>query len=303
MYQRLLIGGEQHLGGEFNIKAVKVGIDVHAGKTENVYERLGTDTISYFQRQYVYATRDRPWAEFARTEGIDRKEPVVPDVDAAGNAFGGGVELDLELNDDVGFGLLADWHRFDGAEYSVGGPQFRHGFVSFGGARIGGLASARLSNWRPSAVLEYSGVRQAPDDISRAAGTDSIHAGLSLDLWDTSLTFDFWTYTDTRTSNFDQSRIDQIDPPFGYSREEFAAQRRTGLGLGTEIDVRLAQAFGDFFSIFGEYGLFMPGDYYAIEVSRVAAYDADVPRLGGQETLWAIRAGADVSLGMRRARQ
>ncbi len=65
MYQRLLIGGEQHLGGEFNIKAVKVGIDVHAGKTENVYERLGTDTISYFQRQYVYATRDRPWSKFA----------------------------------------------------------------------------------------------------------------------------------------------------------------------------------------------------------------------------------------------
>ena len=64
MYQRLLIGGEQHLGTEFNIKAVKVGIDVSAGKTENVYERIGTDTVSYIQRQYVYETQDRPWSEF-----------------------------------------------------------------------------------------------------------------------------------------------------------------------------------------------------------------------------------------------
>ncbi len=86
MYQRLLIGGEQHLGGEFNIKAVKVGIDVHAGKTENVYERLGTDTISYFQRQYVYATRDRPWAEFAeRNQGA--LEQLVQNVSTQGHRY------------------------------------------------------------------------------------------------------------------------------------------------------------------------------------------------------------------------
>jgi hypothetical protein len=86
MYQRLLIGGEQHLGGEFNIKAVKVGIDVHAGKTENVYERLGTDTISYFQRQYVYATRDRPWSKFAeRNQGA--LEQLVRNISTKGHLY------------------------------------------------------------------------------------------------------------------------------------------------------------------------------------------------------------------------
>lgn len=86
MYQRLLIGGEQHLGGEFNIKAVKVGIDVSAGKTENVYERLGTDTISYFQRQYVYATRDRPWSKFAeRNQGA--LEQLVRNISTKGHRY------------------------------------------------------------------------------------------------------------------------------------------------------------------------------------------------------------------------
>ncbi len=86
MYQRLLIGGEQHLGGEFDIKAVKVGIDVHAGKLENVYERLGTETVSYFQRQYVYATRDRPWATFVQRNQAALEE-LVKNISTPGHRY------------------------------------------------------------------------------------------------------------------------------------------------------------------------------------------------------------------------
>ena len=64
VYQRVLVGGEEHVTAQFNVKAVQVGVDVSAGKTERVYEHLGTDTVSYFQRQFVYQTSDNPWSTF-----------------------------------------------------------------------------------------------------------------------------------------------------------------------------------------------------------------------------------------------
>lgn len=64
VYQRVLVGGEQHVAGQFNVKAVEVGVDVSVGKTENVYENLGTDTATYFRSQYLYQTADNPWSSF-----------------------------------------------------------------------------------------------------------------------------------------------------------------------------------------------------------------------------------------------
>ncbi len=52
---------------------VEVGLDspvggveggVTASKSEVVYERIGSETVSYIQRQFIYATDDRPWPDF-----------------------------------------------------------------------------------------------------------------------------------------------------------------------------------------------------------------------------------------------
>lgn len=243
------------------------------------------------------------FVEFARSSGIDRKEMTAVDVDLGGNAMGVGVGVDYDFGQGH-VGVEADWHRMDGAQYSVSGLEFQRGFVSMYGARLGGLASGAIAGMRPSATLSRYGVFHAPDATDRAAGTDFVHAALSLGFVDTELELGFWTYADTRTSSFDQSRLADVQPPPEHSREEFAALVRAGRSLGYELDATLTQTVRDYAALFVRGGLFLPGDYYALEVSRSAS---PVPiegdgRLGGQETFWAVAAGAEFGFGYRRGR-
>ena len=237
-------------------------------------------------------------AEFARSQGIDRKEATSVDVDLSGNAMG--LELALGYqNTDLRVALQADWHRMDGANYSVNGLEFQRGFVSMYGSRLGGLASGRIAGMRPSASLDRYGVMHNPEDVNRNAGTDFLHVELEFAYQRTELSVGFWTYKDTRESSFDQSTINTIQPPPEHSREEFSAQRRAGLALGNELDLEVRQGIEGFGALYAQGGIFMPGEYYSHNVSRIVtplALDGN-QRLGGQETFWAIAVGAEFGLG------
>lgn len=83
--QRVYVGGEQHFGAEFDVKAVKVEVDGYTGKTELVYEHLGTQTGSYFQQQYLYQTSDRPWSTF-KSDNASALSEYVKNVATPGTA-------------------------------------------------------------------------------------------------------------------------------------------------------------------------------------------------------------------------
>jgi hypothetical protein len=238
------------------------------------------------------------FGEFAQSTGIDRKETVARDVETVGAAFGGGVELKLALTQDVTLTALADFYSFDGADYAGDGLEFERGFVSFRGRRVGGLNINRYAGWFPSATLGSGGIEHAPQDLFRAAGLQFLHGGLAADLYGLTLRADLWLYTDTATSFLDLGELDTLDPPFGYSREEFFANTaRAGKALGTEINVQADWDINDNLEVYGVYGVFLPGDYYQIEIDRVA--NADNPgttALGSTDpqTFWAATGGARV---------
>lgn len=243
------------------------------------------------------------FAEFGRSSGIDRRESTGIDIDTSGNAYGLGLSVEYDAGD-ARIGFFGDWHRMDGAQYSVNGLEFQRGFVSMFGDRIGGLASASIAQMRPSASLSRYGVLHNPDDVDRNAGTDFTHLELVGGYQGFELSVGFWMFADTRSSSFNQATLADIEPPPEHSREEFAAQRRAGLSLGQELDIRATQSVADFASLFLRGGIFMPGDYYAVPVARSVTprYIEGNARLGGQETFWAISAGANFGLGYGKAR-
>jgi len=66
MYFRVAVEADRGVKGELNAGVGGVEAEMEASKSEVVYEKLGTETISYIQRQFVYETKERPWAEFKR---------------------------------------------------------------------------------------------------------------------------------------------------------------------------------------------------------------------------------------------
>ena len=137
----------------------------------------------------------------------------------------------------------------------------------------------RFLAWRPSSHVGSAGVVNAPQDQSRVSGTEFLHAGLGLDKAKVKLAIDWWLFTDTTESFLDVSRLDSIGrPTFGHTRAEFAAQERFGgKALGQAIDVSLTIDATENFDFVGGGGVFLPGEYYEIEVERVA---------GNHETAW-----------------
>ena len=69
--------------------------------------------------------------------------------------------------------------------------------------------------------------------------------------------------------------------------------------MGNEFNVELARRFGDpedktsGFRIYTNFGAFLPGEYYAIKVNRVAGQR--LTALGGDAMFWAFRFGTMVS--------
>ena len=233
------------------------------------------------------------YAEGAQSTGIDRKEDVARDVELDGIAYGGGLVAEVKgLGGKLGASLEADFYHFDGGEYASDGLQFNHGFVGFKGRQVGGLNMDRFSGWHPSAFVGSGGVAHSPQNMERIAGTEFLHVGASVLLYDRlELSGDWWMFTDTTNTFLDPGALNTIDPPFGYSREEFAAEERFGKALGQEINGRLDLKLTEALSTYATYGIFTPGSYYDLRIDRVAGTS-----LGGPSVtdFWAANAGAVV---------
>jgi hypothetical protein len=239
----------------------------------------------------------RPFAHFDFSTGVDRKELVAQDADAYGFAWGAGVVLDGEEEDDDGdtAGVDAELTYFDclGAAYAENGLLYSHGWVSMKGRQAGGLIMNRYLGWHPSAYVGTDGISDTPHEPDRKAGTRLLHAGVDVALPGAlGLGVGWWMAQDTGVTYLSDSALDTIQPPYGYSRSEFAAESRLGKTLGQEIDAEISAEVTASLDVLATAGILLPGAFYAIEIDRVAG-----DQLGSSDpaNAMAASAGARVS--------
>ncbi|MEO0602228.1 MAG: hypothetical protein AAF211_12375, partial [Myxococcota bacterium] len=129
----------------------------------------------------------------------------------------------------------------------------------------------RFFGLHPTAYTGRNGVVNNPQDMSRKSGTRSIELWGQ---WQIPAGFHVlggvWFLQDTGFSDVNFDRIEQIEPPFGYSRSEFAATERLGQVLGTEIDLEVGWQFGRHVDTFLRGAAVIPGGFYGIEIDRLA---------------------------------
>ena len=235
-----------------------------------------------------------PFAEFNASSGLDRRELVAQDVDANGLAWGAGLRVDT-TDDETGAGLTAQLRYFDayGAAYGEDGLQYSHGYVGMKGQQIGGTLFNRFFGLHPTAYAGRNGISDNPQDTSRKSGTRSVEAFARYQL-DAGLHLlaGVWFIQDNGLTRVDFANLDNIDPPFGYSRSEFSATRRLGRTLGTELDLDVGWAFSKHVDVFANGAVVLPGGFYGVEIDRVAgnALGSSDPRMP-----WAIHGGTRVS--------
>ncbi|MCB9746064.1 MAG: hypothetical protein H6740_26045 [Alphaproteobacteria bacterium] len=232
------------------------------------------------------------FAEGALSRGVDRKELVARDVDTNGYALSAGARVRTGDSDSAGFSGELSFFQASGPVYDADGLLSSHGYVSMKARQVGGTITNRFMGWHPSAYVGMFGISDDPHEIDRKSGTRVIHAnagyrtaqGLSARL-------SWWTMQDTGTTFLDMAELDDTTPPFGYSREEFAAEARAGLTLGHEVNLDLAAELTEHLEVFGNAAYFLPGPYYEIQVSRIAG-----EQLGwdGLARTWAANAGLQV---------
>jgi hypothetical protein len=244
---------------------------------------------NYGLRAHLNLGAFRAWGEFAGSFGIDRKELVAEDANTDGFAYGAGVALDTG-DEDAGFrGRLSYWEA-QGPVYRQSGLMYSHGYVSMKGQQVGGIVANRYLGWHPSAYTGYGGVENNPQDTDRKSGTRSISARAGYDLpQHVNFEVEYWLMQDTGLSQVDFGNLNDLTAPYGYSREEFAAEERLGKTLGHEIDADVEAEIGEHVTAWIEGGILLPGAYYAIRTNRVAG-----TQLGGEEMGWATSAGMAV---------
>lgn len=234
-----------------------------------------------------------PWLSFDMSTGIDRKELVAQDVNADGMAFGGGVGLDL-TDEDTGDGLEAKASYFmaQGPTYTKNGMEYSHGYVSMKGKHVGGTLYNRYMGYHPSAYVGSYGVSLKPHSLYRVSGTQVISAQAGYTVGGFEAELGWWWLTDTGLSDVDFDNVDALTPPYGYSREAFAAEERLGKSLGHELDLGLSYALSDHVALNLNGAVILPGEYWSIEVARVAGGSNTV--LGGDAMPWAVGGGTEV---------
>lgn len=234
------------------------------------------------------------YLEGAMSQGVDR-QPLVADYDEVktdGNAYGAGIDLSLPLSV-VTLDAGGAFYHFDGGDFDSNGMEFDGGFTGFRGSKVGGVAIGRLAGWRPSASLAPDGLDRSPQQQSRTAGTEFVTGALAATFGDTSLRIAGWHYRDTSHSFVNFQALDLIpEPPYGYSRAEIAGQKRFGKALGTEWEATLSHRI-DSLKLSAVGGIFLPGNFYDVEVDRIV--DGDDTALGGSEPLTVVGVSAELS--------
>jgi hypothetical protein len=214
----------------------------------------------------------RPFAHFDGSYGLDRKEKVAQDVDTNGFAYGGGVRVDTREGGEPA-GLTAEASFFDsfGGSYGKNGLQYSHGYVGMKGQQVGGTLFNRFLGLHPTAYLGRNGVSDSPHNQDRVAGTMFLHAdvgytlGSGFGLW-----AGYWFLMDRGLTQLNLANLDDLTPPFGYSRSEFAAQKRLGKALGHEVNLEARGHFGDHVQLYLNGAAIVPGAFYATPIDRVA---------------------------------
>lgn len=256
------------------------------------------DWVSNFGARGEYASG--PVAvegEFDYSVGIDRKELVARDVQTNGLAIGGAFVLDTSDLDKAQSGakVAVDGWYAQGEKYAGDGLAYNHGYVSMKGSQVGGLLADRFLGWHPSAYVGTAGVDDNQHDSDRKSGTLVAHAGAGYAITDKAqLGVDAYYMKDTGKTFMDLATVDTIVPPYGYDRQEFAAEARLGKTLGEEIDANVVIHAHQHLDLLASGGVLLPGAFYAIPVARVAG-SHEHTELGGQATAWAWNAGAKVS--------
>ncbi len=219
-----------------------------------------------------------PYASFDLSRGIDRKELVAADIDTNGMALGAGVVLDT-IGDAAretpiqatGVRAEASFFQAQGGAFRNDGLQTSHGYVGMKARQVGGLLADRFMGWHPSAYVGMFGISDDPHRMARTSGTRVLHGSVSGRFGKgLSAGVSYWYLQDMGVSDLNLGNLDAIDPPFGYSREAFAAQERAGTLLGQEIDVDVEYQFTKAMSVYGTGAVLLPGEFYGIEVARVA---------------------------------
>ncbi len=214
----------------------------------------------------------RPYAHFDLSTGVDRKELVAQDVNTEGYAYGAGVVIDTR--EQGGFaGFNGSFGYFDGLgpAYTSNGLQQSHGFVGMKGQQVGGTLFNRFLGWHPTAYLGRNGIDGRVHDQTRTSGTRSLSltAGYTLEqgigFW-----AGWWYLQDTGFTALNLANLDDIQPPFGYSRSQFAAEERVGKALGQELDGEIRWFFGDHVQLYVNGAVVLPGEFYTIPIDRVA---------------------------------
>jgi hypothetical protein len=234
----------------------------------------------------------KPYAHFDLSSGIDRKELVARDVDANGYAYGLGVHV--ETGEEDGGGLRAGASYFDalGPAFAKDGLQFSHGYVGMKGSHVGGTLFGRFMGFHPSAYVSLFGVTDTPHEYSRRSGTRAMHANAGYELDNgPRVKLSWWMLQDTGVSNVNFKQLDTITPPFGYARDEFAAQERHGTSIGQELNLDFGWAVTEHLDTRLGGAIILPGAYYAIETARVAG-----AALGSSDPAmpWGLNAGMKV---------
>ena len=225
------------------------------------------------------------------SSGIDRKELVARDVDADGYAITAGMRFLPEDGDSGAFGRL-EFFQATGAVYDADGLQTSHGYVSMKARQVGGTITDRFMGWHPSAYVGMFGISDSPHDITRISGTRALHGRAGYQSGKARASVAWWGMWDTASSFLNLSELDNITPPTGYSREEFAAQERAGKLLGHEVNLDVKYNLSRATRLYANGALFLPGGYYDVEVARVAG---DQLGFDGTAQVWAAHIGTEVS--------
>jgi hypothetical protein len=236
----------------------------------------------------------RPFAHFDGSYGLDRKEKVAQDVDTNGFAYGGGLRVDTRDEGEPA-GLTSELSFFDafGGGYSANGLQYSHGYVGMKGQQVGGTLFNRFLGMHPTAYLGRNGVSDSPQNQDRIAGTMFLHADAGYTLANGfGLWAGYWFLMDRGVTQLNLANLDDLTPPFGYSRSEFAAQQRLGKTLGHEVNLEARGYLGEHVQLYLNGAAIVPGAFYGITVDRVAGTALGSPN---PAMPWSIYGGTRVT--------
>lgn len=231
------------------------------------------------------------WANLDGSTGIDRKELVAKDVTTDGLAYGAGIRVDTGEGEHR---VIAEVSYFDayGPAYGEDGLLYSHGYVGMKGHHTGGLITNRYLGWHPSAYVGLFGVSDNPHETSRKSGTRVISSRLEYaPPGPVGIKAGWWYMQDTGLTFLDFGKLDTMTPPYGYSREEFAAEGRMGAEIGHEVNLTITADAGQYVQFNLNGAMFITSDFYRTEIARVAGTalgHADAPNP------WAASAGMKV---------